>query len=315
MLGYKAFAETPISSLINLNDANVGVTGQVGTGAVGSLSFITVVNFLVSQDTEEVAAATTAVGTITVLAASSLSVTGQSSTSALGSTTTSANALVDDYGNNPDEPLSALTASLAGIGVNGGVIAILPNLSATVGTVNVTIDAEANVSIPLADEGEGAVGSLSFVALCNFLVSQDTEDVGSLTTNVGTPTTIANSLTSVTGYETTSSLGTAITTANSDVPVTGLAATSGFTVATQRTSNTIVPTGYGMTGSVGEIIIDAKATVIPDSILGTSAISHVNVWSLVDDSQTAGYSNVDTSDSSSYSNINESQTPNWVEVA
>ena len=110
-------------------------------------------------------------------------------------------------------------------------------------------------------------------------------------------------------------MGTAIVKANSDVPVTGLAATSGFTVVTQRTSNTIVPTGYVMTGSVGEIIIDAKATVIPDSILGTSAIPYVNVWSLVDDSQTAGYSNVDTSDSSSYSNINESQTPNWVEVA
>ena len=315
MLGLKTFAESPISSLAVLSDVNVFLTGQVGTGTVGSLSFSLELNFLVSQDTEEVAAATTGLGTPTIVIPESFSIAGQAGTSALGSSTPSASALVDDYGNNPDEPLSALTSALSGIGVNGDVIAILPNLSATVGTVNVTIDAEANVSIPLADEGEGAVGSLSFVALCNFLVSQDTEDVGSLTTNVGNPTTIANSLTPVTGYEATSSLGTAIVKANSDVPVTGLAATSGFTVVTQRTSNTIVPTGYVMTGSVGEIIIDAKATVIPDSILGTSAIPYVNVWSLVDDSQTAGYSNVDTSDSSSYSNINESQTPNWVEVA
>ena len=37
--------------------------------------------------------------------------------------------------------------------------AILPSLSSTVGAVSVSIDGEANVSIPLEDEGEGQVGS------------------------------------------------------------------------------------------------------------------------------------------------------------
>ena len=74
MLGLKTFAETPISSLINLNDVNVAPTGQVGTGAVGSLSFSLELNFLVSQDTEEVAAATTALGTPIIVIPKSFSI-------------------------------------------------------------------------------------------------------------------------------------------------------------------------------------------------------------------------------------------------
>ena len=82
----------------------------------------------------------------------SVSLTGQTGTSALGSAAAKADSDVAVTG-------QAATTGLSGIGVNGSVIAILPNLSATVGSVSVTIDAEANVSIPLEDEGEAELGT------------------------------------------------------------------------------------------------------------------------------------------------------------
>ena len=143
MLGLKTFAESPISSLAVLNDVNMTPTGQVGTGAVGSLSFSLDLNFLVSQDTEEVTAAATGLGTPTIIADCNLSLTGLSSTSALGNAVTKLDVDVSVTG-------QSATSSMAGVGVNGSVVAILSNLTATVGSVSVNIDAEANVTIPLA---------------------------------------------------------------------------------------------------------------------------------------------------------------------
>jgi len=157
MLGFKTFAESPISSLAKLDDVNVAPTGQVGTGAVGSLSFSLEVNFLVSQDTEEVAAATTGLGTPTIVIPKSFSISGQVGTSALGSAVAKADSDVAVTG-------QAATTGLSGIGVNGGVIAIIPSLSSSLGSVSVTIDAEANVSIPLEDEGEAELGTPSITA-------------------------------------------------------------------------------------------------------------------------------------------------------
>ena len=306
MLGLKAFGQEPFGALGPSNSIIVGPAGQVGTGGLGSLSFITEVNFLVSQDTEEVAAAATAVGTITVLATSNLSVTGQSSTSGLGSTTVTASALLDDYGNNPDEPLSALTGSISGIGVNGSVIAILPNLAGTVGSVSVTIDAEANVSIPLADEGESELGTPVITA----------DSINAVTGQVGTsalgivviPVTIG-------GLSATSALGTAVAKADADVSVSGFGMTTGFGTVTQRTSNTIVPTGYGMTGSVGTFTFVGLANVAIDGVSATIQVGEVRVYDQIDDSQTPNYSNVDDAQTPNYSNINRSQTPDWQDVA
>ena len=306
MLGLKAFGQEPFGALGPSNSIIVGPAAQVGTGGLGSLSFITEVNFLVSQDTEEVAAAATAVGTITVLATSNLSVTGQSSTSELGSTTVTASALLDDYGNNPDEPLSALTGSISGIGVNGSVIAILPNLAGTVGSVSVTIDAEANVSIPLADEGESELGTPVITA----------DSINAVTGQVGTsalgivviPVTIG-------GLSATSALGTAVAKADADVSVSGFGMTTGFGTVTQRTSNTIVPTGYGMTGSVGTFTFVGLANVAIDGVSATIQVGEVRVYDQIDDSQTPNYSNVDDAQTPNYSNINRSQTPDWQDVA
>ena len=192
MLGLKTFAESPIAALAGVSgNVSVSLTGQTGTSAVGSATIVAVANFSITGQV-----GTGSVGTPVISLPIVFSITGQAGTSALGSATPSASALVDNYGNNPDEPLSALTGSISGIGVNGSVIAILPNLSATVGSVSVTIDAEANVSIPLADEGEAELGT---PVITGNAINVATGQTG--TSALGTVTPKANTLNPVTGYE------------------------------------------------------------------------------------------------------------------
>ena len=72
-------------------------------------------------------------------------------------------------------------------------------------------------------------------------------------------------------------------------------------------SNNILPiTGQAATGAVGTESVTAAAGVdiTGESILGTLGQTGVNIWGLID-----------TSQSPSYSIINTSQTPNWEEVA
>lgn len=311
MFGLKSFGESPIGALKASGSKIVSASGVAGTSGLGSLSFSLGLNFIVSQDTEEVAAATTGLGTPTIVIPKSFSIAGQAGTSALGSVTPSASALLDAYGNNPDEPLSALTGSISGIGVNGSVIAILPNLAGTVGSVSVTIDAEANVSIPLADEGESELGTPVITADSTFIVSQDTEQVAAGTSGLGIvviPVTIG-------GLSATSALGTAVVKADANVSVSGFGMTTGFGTVTQRTSNTIVPTGYGMTGSVGTLTLVGLSNVAIDSVSATIQVGEVRVYDQIDDSQTPNYSNVDDAQTPNYSNINRSQTPDWQDVA
>ena len=49
--------------------------------------------------------------------------------------------------------------------------------------------------------------------------------------------------------------------------------------------------------------------------VGTLGEPRANVWGLVNDSQTANYSNVDTTQTPNYSSVNTTQTPNYEEVA
>mgnify|MGYP003142157986 FL=1 len=55
--------------------------------------------------------------------------------------------------------------------------------------------------------------------------------------------------------------------------------------------------------------------ITPTGVSATGVLNIVNVWGLVDDAQTASYSDVSTTQTPSYSNIDDTQTPNWKEVA
>ena len=117
MFGISAFSETSFASLAGPGaNAIVNLTGQAATGGVG-----------------------------TVALPETVTITGQSSTGAVGATTLSGLANIVPTG----QQTSGL---ISGLGVGGSVIAILPSLSSTVGSVSVSINGEANVSIPLEDE-------------------------------------------------------------------------------------------------------------------------------------------------------------------
>jgi len=47
----------------------------------------------------------------------------------------------------------------------------------------------------------------------------------------------------------------------------------------------------------------------------TGAIGGVNVWGVIDASQTSSFSEVDTSQTSSFSGVSTSQTPDWIKIA
>tara|TARA_R100001377_G_C3134945_1_gene90654 strand:+ start:162 stop:641 length:480 start_codon:yes stop_codon:yes gene_type:complete len=128
----------------------------------------------------------------------------------------------------------AATSGFSSVGVNAQAIAVLPSVSATLGSgISVLVDGEANVN-PTGQAGTSALGTISLV-----------------------------------------------------------------------TNNNVSVSGFSAPASTGIIITDAEA-VITLTILTemTSTLGLVQVYGLIDTSQTPNYSI-----------ITDTQTPNWEEVA
>ena len=70
------------------------------------------------------------------------------------------------------------------------------------------------------------------------------------------------------------------------------------------TNNNLAVTGFSGTTSLGNETTIAQAVVLPTGVEGIGQTTIVNIWGLVDDSQTANYVEISTT-----------QTPNWSEVA
>jgi len=232
MFGISAFSETSFASLAGPGaNAIVNLTGQAATGGVG-----------------------------TVALPETVTITGQSSTGAVGATTLSGLANIVPTG----QQTSGL---ISGLGVGGSVIAILPSLSSTVGSVSVSINGEANVSIPLEDEGEGQVGS---------------------------PVIQANSNVALTGQAATSALGTATTVTFNTIAVSGFSATTAV--------GTIV---VSASASLHEFIIGMEATTsVGTTNIWSLADDAQNAnYSGVDSSQTPNYTNVNDSQTPDWQDV------------
>jgi hypothetical protein len=94
-----------------------------------------------------------------------------------------------------------------------------------------------------------------------------------------------------------------------------VAGTTGLGSVTPITSNTIEVSSPEMAGSVGAVTFDADANVSVTGVEAACTTSGVNVWGLIDDSQTANWSGIDDSQTPNWSTIDDSQTPDWKEVA
>ena len=73
--------------------------------------------------------------------------------------------------------------------------------------------------------------------------------------------------------------------------------------------------GLSGTTGLGSVVIIAPALIVVTGVSANGETEKVNVWGLVDDAQTANYSNVSTTQTASYSDVTDTQTPNWKEVA
>jgi hypothetical protein len=94
-----------------------------------------------------------------------------------------------------------------------------------------------------------------------------------------------------------------------------VAGTTGLGSVTAITSNTIDVSMDALTGYIGAVTFDGDANVSVTGVEAACTTSGVNVWGLIDDSQTANWASIDDSQTPGWSTIDDSQTPDWKEVA
>jgi len=182
------------------------------------------------------------------------------------------------------------TASVSGVGVNGAAVATVAGVTASLGTVSVTINADANVDTT----GLGltsALGTLTSVtgkANITPTGQEGTSALGTVTTGAEANVTISDTLVATLG-----NVSVLVDAEATVIITTGVAATGAVGTTTTQTDNRFTAPTLFATTFVGSVTIDAEANISLIGVSATGELSNVNVWGLID----------------------EDQTPNWQEVA
>ena len=181
------------------------------------------------------------------------------------------------------------TAILTSPGVNAQAVAAVAGVTATLGAVSVTINADANAT-PAGLASTSALGTLASVTgKANITPASQ---VG--TSALGTVTPEADAKVSLDGASATLGNVSVLVDAEATIIITtGVEATGAVGTITTRSSNKIIVFTPAAIGSVGSPTLVGKATVTLTGLSATSELSNLNVWGLID----------------------ESQTPNWTDVA
>jgi len=184
------------------------------------------------------------------------------------------------------------TSALTAPGVNGQAVAAVAGITATLGAISVTINADANAT-PAGLESTSALGTIASV------------------------TGIANI--SPTGLEGTSALGTVTPQADADVSLDGASATLGnVSVLVDAEATIIITTGVAATGSTGTIstITDNRfpapgfANLRASDPFVNPTVNAACNFTIIGVSATGELGHV-----FKWQDIDESQTPNWTDVA
>ncbi len=194
-------------------------------------------------------------------------------------------------GSIPVEPTGVeATGIVNGVGVNAQAVASVGGVTATLGTVSVTINADANVDT--AGLGlTSALGTLTSVtgkANISPTGQEGTSALGTVTPEAQAIVSIPNSLVATLG-----NVSVLVDAEATVIITTGVAATGAVGTITTRTVNRFEIHLSGATTSLGAPTVIAKADVTLTGVSATGVVSNLNVWGLVDDAQ----------------------NPNWVEVA
>jgi len=124
------------------------------------------------------------------------------------------------------------------------------------------------------------------------------------TSALGNETVQANADVDVTNNLATTGIGTVAVQAFAVVGVSAVASTLGLGDETLITNNNLSVSGFEVTVSQGSVVTDAQAIIYPVGLEAEGLTKSVQVWSLINTSQTPNYAI-----------ISGNQTPDWEEVA
>jgi len=185
----------------------------------------------------------------------------------------------------------AATSALGAPGVNGKAVASVAGITATLGSVSVTINADANAT-PSGLASTSALGTIASVTgKANITPASQ---VG--TSALGTVTPQAEAKVSLTGASATLGNVSVLIDAEATIIISsGLAGTSALGTATTKTVNVVrISTVQQAFGECPLTLTpNAQAKVTLTGLSATGELGHVFKWE----------------------DIDESQTPNWTDVA
>jgi len=183
----------------------------------------------------------------------------------------------------------AATSALGAPGVNGKAVASVASLNSTLGSVAVTINADANAT-PSGLATTSALGTIASVTgKANITPASQ---VG--TSALGTVTPQAQAEVSLSGVNATLGNVSVLVDAEATVIITsGVAGTSALGTLSTKSNNVFPIYGERGTSALGTATVNAKATVTLTGLSATGELGHVFKWE----------------------DIDESQTPNWTDVA
>jgi len=170
--------------------------------------------------------------------------------------------------------------------VNAQAIASVGGVIASLGSVSVFIQADANVT-PATQLAAANLGTLETTSVNNISV-----DGLASTSALGTTTLSTNNNVSVITDFAEGLLGTATTVSNNNLSVSGFGTTSALGTVITRSSNNVNISGVAATSSLGSVTTDAEANIVLALDGATANLGVVAVWGLIDDSQIPNWEEV-----------------------
>lgn len=119
---------------------------------------------------------------------------------------------------------------------------------------------------------------------------------------------------SLSGVEATGVIGTATPLIVTIANVSGVQSTGVIGTVIVSILATVDVLGVGATAAVGDVSVALGKTVSPTGVVGYGLIGSVNVWGLVDDSQTPGWSIIPNTQVSPWGAVPTPQVPNWQQI-
>lgn len=170
--------------------------------------------------------------------------------------------------------------------VNAQAIASIGGVTASLGSISVVIQANANVT-PATQLAAANLGTATTTSVNNISV-----DGLASTSALGTTTLSTNNNLSIFGQDGEARLGDTSLVTNNSLTVSGFGTTSALGTATTTTVNNVFITGLAGTSALGSVTTVCKANTDIIGLLATGSVNDVLVWGLVDDTQTPNWEEV-----------------------